>query len=75
LEANINAGLAIALLGMGIVFCFIALLALAIHLLARFKGQELVPSTETPDQLMAVIGAALHTHRSFRRRVERRDVT
>jgi Na+-transporting methylmalonyl-CoA/oxaloacetate decarboxylase gamma subunit len=60
---------------MGIVFCFIALLALAIHLLAKFKGPEMVPGPESPDEMVAVIGAALHAHRSFRGRVERRDVT
>jgi len=72
---NIDTGLAITLLGMGIVFCFIALLALAIHLLAKFKGPQAAAAPEAADEMVAVIGAALHAHRSFRRRAERRDVT
>ena len=71
---NIDTGLAITLLGMGIVFCFIALLALAIHLLAKFRGPH-AAAPEAADEMVAVIGAALHAHRSFRRRAERRDVT
>lgn len=78
MEAGMNAGYAITLLGMAIVFCFIALLALAIHFLSRFKG-ELAPSVEVAPpvveksgELVAVISAALHAHRSSAGRTERR---
>lgn len=72
-----SSGLSIAVLGMAIVFCFIGLLALAIHLLARFKGEEVVPvagpaATEAPEELIAVIGAALHAHRLMSGSAERR---
>ena len=67
-----DAGFAITVLGMAIVFCFIALLALAIHLLSRFRGEEVVAVSETSGELIAVIGAALHAHRSFSRSPERR---
>jgi sodium pump decarboxylase gamma subunit len=73
-----TAGYAITLLGMAIVFCFIALLALAIHFLSRFKG-ELAPPVEVAPpvversgELLAVISAALHAHRSSAGRMERR---
>lgn len=75
---GLNAGYAITLLGMAIVFCFIALLALAIHLLSRFKGElepraEMVaPAAERSGELIAVIGAAVHAHRSLTGRTERR---
>ena len=59
MEAGMSTGYAIALLGMAIVFCFIALLALAIHLLSRFRGEEAVPAGEVPGELIAAIGAAL----------------
>ena len=72
METSMSTGLSIAVLGMAIVFCFIALLALAIHLLARFKGEEVVRVSEAPDELIAVIGAALHAHRSMSRSAERR---
>jgi sodium pump decarboxylase gamma subunit len=78
MEASMNAGYAITLLGMAIVFCFIALLALAIYFLSRFKGElapraEVVtPAVDRSGQLVAVIGAAIHAHRSNARRTERR---
>lgn len=73
MEPSMSAGVAITLLGMAIVFCFIALLALAIHLLARFKGEETVPVGAIPGELIAVIGAALHAHTFRPRDIERRD--
>jgi Na+-transporting methylmalonyl-CoA/oxaloacetate decarboxylase gamma subunit len=72
METSMSTGLSIAVLGMAIVFCFIALLALAIHMLARFKGKEVVPVAEAPDQLIAVISAALHAHRMMSGSPERR---
>jgi sodium pump decarboxylase gamma subunit len=78
MEASMNAGYAITLLGMAIVFCFIALLALAIHLLSRFKGelarpvQTIGPAGDKSGELVAVISAALHAHRSSVSRMERR---
>lgn len=77
METSMSSGLAIAVLGMAIVFSFIALLALAIYLLARFKGEEVVPVTgapvaEAPEELVAVIGAALHAHRLLSGSAERR---
>lgn len=78
MEASMNAGYAITLLGMAIVFCFIALLALAIHLLSRFRGEMAqpvevaAPAVDRSGELVAVIGTALHAHRSFARRTERR---
>lgn len=72
METSMSTGLSIAVLGMAIVFCFIALLALAIRMLARFKGEEVVPVAEAPDQLIAVIGAALHAHRIMSGSPERR---
>jgi sodium pump decarboxylase gamma subunit len=78
METSMNTGYAITLLGMAIVFCFIALLALTIHFLSRFKG-EVAPPVEVPPgalaksgELVAVISAALHAHRSFARHTERR---
>jgi Na+-transporting methylmalonyl-CoA/oxaloacetate decarboxylase gamma subunit len=68
-----DAGLAISVLGMVIVFCFIALLALAISLLSRFKGKVAPVAVESRSELVAVIGAALHAHRSATGRVERRE--
>jgi sodium pump decarboxylase gamma subunit len=79
MESGMNAGYAITLLGMAIVFCFIALLALAIHFLSRFKGemappvQVKPPVVERSGELVAVISAALHAHRSSAGRMERRD--
>jgi Na+-transporting methylmalonyl-CoA/oxaloacetate decarboxylase gamma subunit len=73
METGMNTGYAIALLGMAIVFCFIALLALAIHLLARFKGEEVVPAGEVPGELIAVIGAAMHAHVFRSKSAKRRD--
>jgi sodium pump decarboxylase gamma subunit len=75
---SMNAGYAITLLGMAIVFCFIALLALAIHFLSRFKGEleapveVAAPAVDRSGELVAVISAALHAHGSFARRRERR---
>ena len=78
MEASMNTGYAITVLGMAIVFCFITLLALAIHLLSKFKG-ELAPPVEVAPpvversgELVAVISAALHAHRSFAKRTGRR---
>jgi Na+-transporting methylmalonyl-CoA/oxaloacetate decarboxylase gamma subunit len=73
MEVGMSTGYAIALLGMAIVFCFIALLALAIHLLARFKGPETVPAGEVPGELIAAVSAALHAHVFRSRSAERRD--
>jgi Na+-transporting methylmalonyl-CoA/oxaloacetate decarboxylase gamma subunit len=73
MASSMNAGYALTLLGMGIVFAFIALLALAISLLSRFKGGQPVPAHTTSDELVAVIGAALHAHRTFKGNAERRD--
>ena len=79
MESGMNAGYAITLLGMAIVFCFIALLALAIHLLSKFKGEMAPPVKTAPPvversgELVAVMSAALHAHRSSARRMERRD--
>jgi len=78
MEASMNAGYAITLLGMAIVFCFIALLALAINFLSRFKGEMVqpvevaAPAVDRSGELVAAIGAAIHAHRSFARRTERR---
>jgi sodium pump decarboxylase gamma subunit len=78
METSMNAGYAITLLGMVIVFCFIALLALAIQLLSRFKGEivepvpVVTPAIEKSGELIAVISAALHAHRSSAGRMERR---
>ena len=72
METGLTTGLSIAVLGMAIVFSFIALLALAIHMLARFKGEEVVPVAEAPEEMIAVIGAALHAHRIMSSRPERR---
>ena len=75
---SMNAGYAITLLGMAIVFCFIALLALAIHFLSRFKGElapqveVAAPAAERSGELVAVITAALHAHKSLAGRTERR---
>ncbi len=73
MDATMNTGYAITLLGMAIVFCFIALLALAIHFLSRFKGELAPPVVERSDELVAVISAALHAHRSSPKRTERRS--
>ena len=73
MEAGVSTGYAIAVLGMAIVFCFIALLALAIHLLARFKGEDAALAGETPAELVAVIAAALHAHAFRSKTGERRD--
>jgi sodium pump decarboxylase gamma subunit len=76
--ASMNAGYAITVLGMAIVFCFIALLALAIHFLSRFKGdlapraEGAAPAAERSGELVAVISAAVHAHRSLSGRTERR---
>ena len=75
MEGSMNTGLAIALLGMSIVFSFIALLALTIHLLARFKGKEMAPAPGISRETIAVISAAIHAHRFLTRRSERRDVS
>ena len=72
MEASMDAGYAISLLGMAIVFCFIALLAFVIHLLSRFKGEMAPPVVERSGELVAVISAALHAHRSSADRMERR---
>jgi Na+-transporting methylmalonyl-CoA/oxaloacetate decarboxylase gamma subunit len=72
METTMSSGLAIAVLGMAIVFCFIALLALAIHMLARFKGEQTRPIAAASDELVAVIGAALHAHRFISGSAERR---
>ena len=69
---TMSAGYAITLLGMAIVFSFIALLALAIHLLSRFKGEEVAVVPGRPDELIAVISAALHAHRLSSKSAERR---
>jgi sodium pump decarboxylase gamma subunit len=77
MDTSLGAGLAITVLGMAIVFCFIALLALAIHLLSRFKGEiapvemAAVPAGK-PGELVAVIGAAIHAHRTSSGSLERR---
>jgi sodium pump decarboxylase gamma subunit len=68
--SSMTAGYAITLLGMAIVFAFIGLLALAIQLLSRFKGEPAPPGEGAPGprersgELVAVISAALHAHRS-----------
>ena len=77
MDTSLGTGLAITVLGMAIVFCFIALLALAIHLLSRFKGEivagEMVAvPADRPGELVAVIGAAIHAHRMSSRSLERR---
>ena len=77
MDTSLSTGLSITVLGMAIVFCFIALLALAIHLLSRFKGEivagEIVAApTEGPGELVAVIGAAIHAHRMSSGSLERR---
>jgi sodium pump decarboxylase gamma subunit len=79
MEASMNAGYAITILGMAIVFCFIGLLALAIYLLSKFKGQLTAPvgiappPVEGSGEVVAAIAAALHAHRSSVGRMERRD--
>jgi len=65
-------GLAITVLGMAIVFCFIALLALTIHLLSKFKGEMVMAPAERPGEIVAVISAAIHVHRMSSRSLERR---
>jgi sodium pump decarboxylase gamma subunit len=78
MEASMNTGYAITVLGMAIVFCFITLLALAIHFLSKFKGELAPPVKVAPPvveksgELVAVISAALHAHRSLAKRTERR---
>ena len=77
MDTSLGTGLAITVLGMAIVFCFIALLALAIHLLSRFKGEVsagevAVARAGRPGELVAVIGAAIHAHRVSSRSLERR---
>ena len=78
METSMNAGYAITVLGMAIVFCFIGLLALAIHLLSKFKGElapplEVAPpAVERSGEVVAAIAAALHAHRSSVGRMERR---
>jgi len=77
MDTSLGTGLSIAVLGMAIVFCFIALLALAIHLLSRFKsevlsGEMVAAPTGRPGELVAVIGAAIHAHRVSSRSLERR---
>lgn len=76
---GLGIGLAITVLGMAIVFCFIALLALAIHLLSKFKGEIVaaVPAGGAEGiagagELVAVIGAAIHAHRVSSKNLERR---
>ncbi|MGD8629062.1 MAG: OadG family protein, partial [bacterium] len=77
MSTGLGTGLAITVLGMVIVFCFIALLALAIHFLSRFKGEmvagEIVAGqADGPGELVAVVGAAIHAHRMSSRSLERR---
>ncbi len=79
MDTSLGTGLSITVLGMVIVFSFIALLALAIHLLSRFKGEiEAVATPGGPQgiagsgELVAVIGAAIHAHRVSSRSLERR---
>ena len=77
MDSSLGTGLAITVLGMAIVFCFIALLALAIHLLSRFKGEivageMVVAPAGRPGELVAVIGAAIHAHRMSSGSLERR---
>jgi len=67
-------GLSITALGMGIVFAFIALLSLAIHLLSRFQG-EIAAEEPSSQEIVAVISAALHAYRSQSKTAERRDRT
>jgi sodium pump decarboxylase gamma subunit len=78
MEAGMSAGYAITLLGMAIVFSFIAILALAIHLLSKFKGPVARPAAAAPrggdsGRLVAILSAALHAHRSSGGRTERRS--
>jgi Na+-transporting methylmalonyl-CoA/oxaloacetate decarboxylase gamma subunit len=72
-NVDMSVGYAITLLGMGIVFCFIGLLALAIHLLSRFRGEARTSVTGVSGELVAVIGAALHARRLATKAPERRD--
>ncbi len=77
MDTSFGTGLAITVLGMAIVFCVIALLALAIHLLSRFKGEMVagemgVAPAGRPGEIVAVIGAAIHAHRMSSRSLERR---
>ncbi len=62
-----SVALSITLLGMAIVFAFIGILAVCIRFLARFKSAQGAPAPAdiagTPP-LAAVIGAAVHAHRS-----------
>ncbi len=69
---RMQAGLSITILGMSIVFAFIALLAVAISFLARFAG-ELPHEESSFAEVVAVIGAALHAHRKRSKHEERRD--
>ncbi len=72
MDTNMGTGLAITVLGMAIVFCFIALLALTIYLLSRFKAEMVVAPAERPREIVAVIGAAIHAHRMSSKSLERR---
>jgi sodium pump decarboxylase gamma subunit len=79
MHSSLGIGLAVTVLGMGIVFGFIALLALVIHLLSRFKGEMAAagPAGGTEavagaGELVAVIGAAIHAHSVSSRNPKRR---
>jgi len=75
MDTGLGTGLAITVLGMAIVFCFIALLALTIHLLSRFRGELVAAPSERPGELVAVIGAAIHAHRMSARSSGRRGTS
>ena len=72
MDTSLSAGFAITVLGMAIVFCFIALLALAIQLLSRFKSEEAAVVAGSPGELVAVIGEAVHAHRMSSKNLKRR---
>ncbi len=65
-------GLSITVLGMSIVFAFIALLSFAIYLLSKLQSKAATGDPSSAE-LVAVISAALHMYRSQSRSVERRE--
>lgn len=67
-----NVALSITLLGMGIVFAFIGILAICIRLLESFKSEDPVPAPAGVAETLpttAIIAAAIHAHRSKMKRM------
>lgn len=67
-----NAGLWITLLGMGIVFAFIGILAICIMLLRHFRSEDPIPAPVGAAESLpttAIVAAAIHAHRSKMKRM------